>query len=339
MRKTGFGRLTLAAAAYAGFAVYLFSGRFEYFERWQWLLPVNAAFGAAGCYVLSRRWVSSFVGSFFAGAVYGFGPFMLALAKYHETAGFLAACVPWLFCPAAFGARTRWRPKVWLLAVLPFAAIVLYFQLTTRLGLFAVSTQTSLRWRDMASLFAPLVIAERDIMGTTMLGVYHVAAGPLVMGGAMMLAARRLQVIAVVAAGTALACCGPVLAASPVMWLTIPVLCCSVLVGEGVQGLSLAGTKDRGWVMAVAICQAALAIAALFLATKYFQFFLSLADKYARLFVLTGEMYLLGAVAVMTIFFLARANLRLRTVRQVILSVSIALDIFLGAGFIIDRVL
>jgi len=41
----------------------------------------------------------------------------------------------------------------------------------------------------------------------------------------------------------------------------------------------------------------------------------------------------------MTIFFLARANLRLRTVRQVILSVSIALDIFLGAGFIIDRVL
>ncbi len=81
------------------------------------------------------------------------------------------------------------------------------------------------------------------------------------------------------------------------------------------------------------------AIAALLLATRYFQVFLSLADNYARLFIQTAEMYILGAVAMMILFFVARAKLRIDRVRWAVVCLSAAVDIFLGARFIIDRIL
>lgn len=338
MRKTGYGKFVLAAVIYAGFTAALYWWRFERFERWQWLLPVNVCCGAMGCYVVSRRWVSSFTGSFFAGAIYGFGPFMLGLMKFHSTAGFLAACVPWLFCPAVFGHKTRWRRNSSLFAILPFLAILLYFQLSIHYRLFAVSTQARLRSADLVGLFAPLVVAERNI-STTLVGFYHIPVAALIMGCAMLLAARRLHIIAIFALGVALACCKPFFNVSPVMWLAVPVLCCSVLIGVGLQGLILAGPADKKWLMAAAIVMAGLSIASLFLATKYFQIFLGLGDKYARLFVQTAEMYILGAIALGVLFFMARAKLRVALLRQVLLCSAIAIDIFLGAGFIIDRLL
>lgn len=338
MRKTGYGKFVLAAVIYAGFTAELYWWRFESFERWQWLLPVNVCWAAMGCYVVSRRWVSSFVGSFFAGAIYGFGPFMLGLTKFHSTAGFLAASVPWLFCPAAFGHKTRWRRNSSLFAILPFLAILLYFQLSIHYRLFAVSTQARLRSADLVGLLAPLVVAERNI-STTLVGFYHVPVAALIMGCAMLLAARRLHIIAIFALGVALACCKPFFNVSPVMWLAVPVLCCSVLIGVGLQGLILAGPADKKWLMAAAIVMAGLSIAALLLATKYFQIFLGLGDKYARLFVQTAEMYVLGAIALGVLFFMARAKLRVALLRQVLLCCAIAIDVFLGAGFIIDRLL
>ena len=105
------------------------------------------------------------------------------------------------------------------------------------------------------------------------------------------------------------------------------------------QGLVLAGYSDRKWPLSAALVMSGLAIAALLLASKYFQFFLSLADKYARLFVLTAWMYILGAIALMILFFIARAKLRLNPVRWTILSAATAIDILLSARFVLDRVL
>ncbi|MBL7152921.1 MAG: hypothetical protein ISS79_04340, partial [Phycisphaerae bacterium] len=49
--------------------------------------------------------------------------------------------------------------------------------------------------------------------------------------------------------------------------------------------------------------------------------------------------YILGAVTLMILFFLARAKLRVRAVRWAILSLAVAVDIFLGARFIVNRML
>ena len=87
-------KFTAAAVIYAGLAFYLYQLYFRHFNKLQYLVVVNACFAAMGSFVLSRRWVASFWGSFFAGAIYGFGPFLLGLAKFHPTAGLLAAGIP-----------------------------------------------------------------------------------------------------------------------------------------------------------------------------------------------------------------------------------------------------
>lgn len=339
MRKNGYGGFALAALVVAGFGVYLFWGRLGAGDGWKMLLPLNACAGALGCYCLSRRWISSFAGSLIAGAIYGFGPFMLGLGKFHPTAGLLAASIPWLFCPAAFGSRTKWRRNAALLAILPFAAIVAFFQLAERCHFFPVVAGAKLGSEDIVGFFAPLVIAEYDIVNTTTFGFYHIPIAGLVMGLAMLLAAKRLAIVALCVVGGVLACWQPVLNVSPVMWLSIPSVCCSIVIGAGVQGLEVSGPADRKWLLAAACVQGGFAIMALFLATNYFQFFLSLADNYARLFVRTAEMYVLGTVAVLTLFFIARAKMRLAPLRWAILSLSIALDIFLSAQFIVNRVI
>jgi len=334
------GKFFAAGAIYAAFAVYLYQPYLGSFNRWQYLLVVNPSLASLGCYVLSRRWVSSSVGSFFAGAIYGFGPFMLGLAKFHPTAGFLAATIPWLFCPAAFIPKTRW-PRLWeaCFSFLPFVAIIVFFQVSVQCRLFAVPRGAKLHLADFFALVAPLVAAKR---GLTLVGFYHIPVAPLVMGFSMLLAARRIGVMTILAVSAVLAFCSPFLNISPIMWLTIAAMCCSILIGAGIQGLILAGFADRKWVLTIAGICGVLAIATLLLATKYFQVFVGLAAGYARVFTETGKMYTLGAVTMLVIFFLARAKLlveRRLPVRAILLCLAMGADIFFGARFIVDRLL
>jgi len=327
-----------AAIIYAVFAVYLYQPYFKGFSalRLRDLFVVNVCLGSLGCYVLSRRWLAGFGESLFAGAIYGFGPFILGLAKFHPTAGFLAAVIPWLFCPAVFGPKGNWR---WIripLAVLPFLAIVLFFQVSVHYRLFAVSTQAKLHLADLLGLLAPLISARRNL---TLIGFYHIPIAALVMGVSMLLAARRFGIIIIFTAGTILACCGSFFEVSPVIWLAIPVLCCSVLIGAGMQGFASAGFADRGWVLAAAAIMCILAIVTLLLAAEYFQTFLGIGAGYAKLFAQAGKMYVLGAIVASIIFFMIRAKLRMHRLRQVILWAAMAVDIFLGAMFIVDKLL
>jgi arginine exporter protein ArgO len=116
-------------------------------------------------------------------------------------------------------------------------------------------------------------------------------------------------------------------------------LCCSVLVGAGMQGLASAGFADKRWVLAAAAIMCTLAIVTLLLATKYFQTFLGMGAGYAKLFTEAGKMYVLGAIVAAIIFFMIRAKLRMRQLRQVALCAAMAVDIFLGARFIVDKIL
>ena len=344
-----FDKFVAAAVMYVGFAIYLYQPYFKRFSPLQHLLVLNACLASLGCFVLTRRWVIGFWASFFAGAIYGFGPFTLGFAGFHPTAGFLAATLPWLFCPAAFypapfrfsfakrqpSPKAGWRCIGWLLSALPFLAILLFFQVSTHYGLFAIPIQAKLDLADLAGLWAPLVMAKR---GTTLVGLYHIPIAPLIMGFFMLIAARRLGVMIIFTFGTILAFCDSFLNISPIIWFAIPVLCCSVLIGAGTQGLVSASFADRKWLLVTAVIMAVLAIVTLLLATKYFQIFAGLGNSYAKLFTRTARMYILGAITVAIIFFMARAKLRIRWLRWVILCSAMAVDIFLGAGFIVDRI-
>lgn len=339
MQKTKYSTFAAASLMYIGFAVYLYQPYFENFQRDQFLLITNLFLASMGAYLLSRRWVSGFIESLLAGALYGFGPFTLSLAKYHPTAGLLAASIPWLFLPAAFSPKNRRRWLNIILATLPFLIIVIFFQVTTGIRLFAVSTQARLNIHELYSMLTPLVAAKR---GTILIGFYHIPIAPLIMGFAMLIAARRFSIMTIFIIALILTFCyplGSILEVSPIIWLTIGNLCCSIIIAVGLQGFASAGYADRKWILAIAIFMSMLTIVTLLLATKYFQTFLGLGSGYARLFVEAAKMYILGTVAVAIIFFLSCSKSRMHRLREIILFVAIALDVFLGATFIVDVIL
>jgi hypothetical protein len=342
-------KFAAAAVIYAGFAVYLYQPYFKNFYKLQYLIVVNVCLASLGCYVLSRRWVIGFAGSLFAGAIYGFGPFALGLAGYHPTVGLLTATVPWLFCPAAFvrahfckrkatqeaGTKAKWQWMAVPLSALPFLAILIFFQISARYRLFAIPTQAKLHLADLPGLLAPLVMISRSVI---IVSFYHIPIASLIMGFSMFLAARRFGPMYIFCLGTILAFCDSLFNISPIIWLSLPILCCSVLVGVGMQGLASAGFVDRKWVLASSVIMGVLAIVTLLPATESFQIFAGLEGKYAGLLTETAKMYILGAVAVTIIFFITRARLRVRWLRWVILCSAMAIDIFLGARFIVDRI-
>lgn len=336
--KAGWGRFIATAAIYTGFAGYLYQPYFKGCDalRLQDLFVANICLASLGCYLLSRRWLAGFWSSFFAGAIYGFGPFVLGLAKFHPTAGTLTAAIPWLFIPAAFGPKVKWQ---WLrvpLSALPFLAVLLFFQVSAHFRLFAVPLQSRLRLADLAGLLAPLVMLDSSL---ACIGFYHVPIAALLIGFLMLAAARRYGVMIVFGLGLILACCNSFFQISPLIWLAIPVLCCSILIGEGVQGFASAGFADKKWLLAIGIIMGILSIVTLLLATKYFSIFAGLGAKHAKLFVQAAKMYILGAIAVFVIFFMARASLRVRWLRLIILCSALIVDIFLGAMFIVDKIL
>lgn len=373
--NTKYTRFALAAVVYTAFAVYLYRPYFRGFTslRIQDLFIANVCIASLGCYVLSRRWVAGFVESFFAGAVYGFGPFMLGLAKFHPTGGFLVAAIPWLFCPAVFGPEGKFKPLRVPLSLLPFLVIVLFFQLAARFGLYPIPINLKLRGAETAGLLAPLVAAKRNM---TLVGFYHIPVAPLVMGlsmalpvGRLMVLAplkglsstirrpsreggvlqrgrflkglvvRRLGIVAIFTVATILAFCDSFLEISPVIWLAVSVLCWAVLIGVGMQGLISAGYADRKWVLFAAIVMGAAAIVTLLLATKYFQTFAGLGSGYARLLTEEAKMYILGAITIAIFFFMTRAKLQIHLLKVGLLCATMGLDIFLGARFVVDRIL
>jgi hypothetical protein len=329
-------KLAAAIIIYTSFAIYLYQPYLSNFERFQYLYLFNVCIASIGSFVLSRRWIAGFPGSFFAGALYGFGPFLLGLEKFHPTVGLLVASIPWLFCPAAFLLKDKWKPVSIMLATLPFIAIILFFQISSHYRLFAASTQAKLHLNELYSLLAPLVAAKRR---TTLIGFYHIPIATLIMGLSMFIAARRYTILSILVIGTFLPFCDSLnssLEISPVIWLSIGSLCCSLFIGIGFQGLTSSGFSDRKWILTNAIVLGLLTIVTLLLATKYFQVVFSLGDGYARLFTETAKMYILGSAMLVIFFLFTYAKLRLQLLREILMFAILALDVFFGARFIID---
>jgi hypothetical protein len=329
------GRFVAAAAIYACFAFYLFRPHFQNFSRLADFTAINICIGAAGCFVLSRRWVSSSLGSLFAGVIYGFGPYLLDLGKFHPTIGFLVAAIPWLFCPAAYGPSGK---QQWLrvpLCAVPFLAILLFFQFANFLHLFPIPISLKMHPIDLINILSPIFVLDHSMTGV---GFYHIPLAGLVMGVSMLIAARRFGAMLIFAAGAVLAFCNPILNISPIVWLSFPVLVCCIVIGVGMQGLTAAGTADKGWILVISIILTVLFIAAFLLSKKYYELFGGAAVPFAGIFAKSARMYLVGAAGTFVLFLIAQLKLRLAWLRWIILSAAMGADIFIGARFIVDKI-
>ncbi len=324
MRTIRYTRFPAAVIIYAAFAVYLYQPYFKHFDKLQYLTIINLCTASAGCYVLSRRWVGAWWASVFAGAIYGFGPLSLTLTAYHPTAGSIAASIPWLFLPAAFHAQTRRQWLSYLVAVFPFVFIILFFNVAAHFGLFPIPVQPKLNLSDLPSLLTPLALASEG--QSRLFSFYHVPIAPLVIGLSMLLAARRFGILAILSVGLALGFCCCILHVSPIIWLAIPLLCGAILVGAGMQAVTAAGFADRMWLLGTALVMALLSLLTL-----------KLAFTFNRLFTQATEMYLLGAAVVFILYFMARLKLRLTWLRWLLLCLALAVDMFHGAQFIVDK--
>jgi hypothetical protein len=326
-----------AAFIYSAFAVYLYSPHFRGFQTLHLrdAFVVNVSLASLGCFILSRRWVASFWASLFAGAIYGFGPLTIGLAAYHPMVSLLTAAIPWLFCPAAFCYKTNWRLAAWPLSALPFIATILFFQAAVHFRLFAVPIQTKLHLADLRGLLAPLVAVSST---PVFVSFYHVPIAPLIIGIAMLIAAQRIGAILIFLLGAVLAFSNPFLEISPLIWLTIPVLCCSVLIGAGMQGLTAAGLADKIWLLLTTAAMVLLCVVALLLSTGYSIISGETRIDYTMLFLQTAKMYIAGACLIAFFYFTAYSKLHVTILRLIILSAAMAADIFLSARVIFDKV-
>jgi len=317
-----FRKFASAGIIYAAIAIYLYQPYFNRFSPFQFLRLVNVCAAGLGAYAISRRWVFSFWASLFTGLIYGFGPLMLRINSFHPTAGLMAAMVPWLFCPAVFWPRRKTKWVSWALCVLPFLVIAIFFAVTTYLHLFAMPKQIRLRAVDLLWFFAPMV---RINSAPAYFGFYHIAIAPLIMGFAMLLAAKRYGILLILSMGLVLGFSNSFLEVTSIMWVTIPVLGFALIIGEGMQGLVETGFSDRKWVLATAIVLAGLSIVMTILSAKY-----------SAAFSQSAKMYMLGAVVVGTIYFMLRAKMRMNRVKMLILCLAMGVDVFFGARFIVD---
>ncbi|MFH1615813.1 MAG: hypothetical protein ABIG61_12120 [Planctomycetota bacterium] len=291
------------------------------------LLMVSSFAAALGAFLLSRRWINAFIASFFAGLLYGFGPYTIGFGLFHPSASFLIAAIPFSFCPAAFccSKKTWFRPigKA-LLFTLPFLVIFLFFWLPAGKGLFPLPIHIRLHLSSVKALLTPLAADPKQY---PLVSFCHAPLAPLFMGLIMLIIARRPVPILLLPAGIFLASCDSILGISPIVFAAISVLTCAVLVGAGCQALVSATAADQKWLITAA------AITLVLLTTT-----LALGLYNSRLFLFAAKMYTLATLPVIIIFFIARAKLRLHALRWIILSAALALDILLSARLMIDRI-
>jgi len=338
--KADWLKLAGAVIIYAGFAFYLYHPYLANFSTVRYMLVFNAVAGALGCFVLSRRWVNVFPAPFFAGLVYGFGSLALGLGIYHPLTGLLIAIVPWLFCPVAFWPRRgSWLRAIIsvLFFVLPFFLVVLLFWISSKQGLFPIPRQAKLHLSDLCGLVVPLATRGGRFV---FVGFYHVPLAALMMGLFMFFAVHRLWPMVVFAIGLVLAFCDSILSVSPIIWAALPVLCCSILVGTGMQGLVSATTADKKWVLICGVIMAVITLTTLAFAMglqiRLFKF--GPAVEAAKLLVVSAKMSAMGTLAVAIIFFIIRAKLRAHWLRWIILCAAAGIDILISAPIIIDKI-
>ncbi len=335
------GRRSAAAACviYIAVCLYLYHPYLSDPEPDRYIIMINSVVGAVGCFVLSRRWIGTFIGSLFAGGVYGFCPLAFGLASNHPLAGVPLAFLPWLFCPAAFWQKytarhnrripaSRFGPAAitTALCLIPFLAVIIYFLLCSKppIGPVFPLRLEKLRPANLAGLIVPLAVKPHDFV----FSVYHVPLPACLMGLCMAIASKRTGIMVIAGCAIVLAFSKPLFnQVPPVVWTLVPMLVASILVGLGMEAFAWAGAADRQWVLFCGAATAVIAAGCLYLTiTK------------GPLYRLPTVMHTLAVVMVCIVYFMERARLRLHAVRWTLLAAAMGLDILLCSRYIIDGI-
>lgn len=322
-RKPAYAAIA-AGIVYACFAGYLYYPYLNRDKAFQILLLTNSIFAAVGCFVLSRRWTTSFGARLFAGAVYGFGPFALSIAAFHPLAGMPFAVLPWLFLPAIYWKGSRRNTFVStiltaLLCVLPFAVVGAFFWLCAQpmIGPFFPLPQQSLTIPGLTGLLAAMSRSPHEFI----FGFYHVPLTVGIIGLAMYFKANRFGLLVIAVAGLTLSFCPSVIQVPPVIWASFCILACSVIIGLGIQVLISCGKSDCKWVLAGMALASVLAIAS----------FLTGFSHAAKMHALSiGLFALIAAIAGM--------KKRWHLLRWVILCSILGIDLLTTSAQIVDKI-
>jgi hypothetical protein len=322
---------------YIFLGVYLYRPYFADFERFDILLPVNLAAASAGCYVLSRRWIFSFYCSLLAGAIYGFSPMLLGIGAFHPMAGVIAAALPWMFCvPGYINRITVYR---WLqapLSVVPFLVIFAYFKLAAEFSLFPAPLCLEPKAETLASLLVP---AGMSIRSPLLFSVYHIPIAGVLTGLWIAFETRRVGILLIILSGLFLGFSGNLTIVSPVVWLMIPLLCLSIIAGEGLSVFLNSSRADFEWLAAsggvLAVCSAVVFM----LSIKYYKFFAGLGKSAGDILAGEARLFLLGAVCIGLTAIISRLDLRLKPVRIILIIIPCLIDIVLTCTVITDNIL
>ena len=327
-------KLCAAAIIYTLLAIYIYQPYLADFKPRQFLIILNSIIAALGCFVLTRRWLTSFWASIFAGAIYGFSPFALGFAAYHPFAGISLAMTGWLFCPAAFWtdwtrlSRNNFQAKIitTFLSILPFLIIGLFFWTLAHRQVgpfFPLPKNLKLYLLNMTGLVVPLAMEPHNFI----FGFYHIPTIVGLMGFFIYFSSRRTGALIIALAGLFLAAYDSILQVSPIVWALIPMLFCSVMTGLGTQAIAWAGQNDRKWILICTVIAVALAAATYYLSFRFHSPYLEAA-----------KMYTTAAVLMATIFFMAKAKVRWHFLRWLILCTALGIDILAGAKAIVDQI-
>ncbi|NIA17325.1 MAG: hypothetical protein GWO86_03150 [Planctomycetes bacterium] len=322
-------KFIFAVITYCALALYLYWSRLDSLTLRHYLLIVSSITASAGAFVLSRRWIYSFLCSVTAGAMFGFGPFALGFSCYHPAALFAFALLPWLFCPAVFLPKAKLLgPRLTalvcgVLSLLPILITILFFELAKYYSLVPIPLKTRINFASLSAIITPLVQQPQNFL----LNFFHVPTAALFMGFVMFFKARRTGVTVIFLTAIFLVCYRPVFHVPPVFWASIIVLYCAVLIGLGLEGLVLAGAGDSRWLLTAGIFSALLAVSALLLAFG--------CDK---TYLIAAEMHALAALAVFIIYFITRISASLHPLRLLILLAAIITDMLITSAMIINKV-
>lgn len=337
IKKSSFIRLLAAVIIYTVFAFYIYQPHFEDFERFDFLLIPNLILAATGCYILSRRWILSFTCSVLAGIIYGFSPMLLSLARFHPTAGTIAAATPWLFCiPAYIPLFTRQRWTQAPLSVVPFLAILGYFEFAAAFSLFPAPLQIKPSLQTLASLLVPTAVAVKSEL---LFSIYHIPVAGFLIGLWLFIETRRYGISLIIIAGLVLAFSNNLTVVSPAVWLMIPLLCIAIITAEGLSAFLNATSLDFEWLAGTAGILAVCSAASFMLSIKYYKFFAGLARPAGDTLATEARLFLLGSVCIAVITIISKLNLRLKPVRLLLIIVPCLLDFLITSTAITDKIL